>query len=122
MNDLNTAYEIQLEFYNLLDKHKESIYHWKAYLLDVNDKMETRKFEPYLDDNMVRKLIHMELNRTKKDIDIDTFQEDRKDKNKNQLAFYKQMRMDLSSLLAAIGIFSLTTDAIIHNIDGTTNK
>lgn len=122
MNDLNAAYESQWEFYNLLDTHKEAMYHWKAFLTDIKEKMNTGKLEPHLDENTARKLIRMELNRKKKDMDIDTFQDDSQDEHKNQLVFYQQMRIYLSDLLAAIGILNLNMDTIIHNIDETTNR
>ena len=122
MNDFNESYELHLEFYRLLDGHKEAVYHWKTYLLDVKDKMEAGKLEPHLDEITVSKLIYMEINRRKKDVDVETFQNDIHDKYKRQLAFYEQMRIDLSDVLAAISIISLDTNTIIENVEDTTNR
>jgi len=122
MNYLIEAHESHLEFYNVLAKHKGAIYHWKKYLLDVKDKMELNIIEPHLDENALSKLIHMELNRRKKDIDEETFQNDIEDKYKNQLAFYEQMRIDLSNILAAIAVLNLDSKNIINNVDNTMNR
>lgn len=122
MNDFNEAHEIHLEFYRLLDRHKEAVYHWKTYLVEVKDKMESGQLEPHLDEVTVSKLIQMELNRRKKDVDIETYQGDIHDKYKNQLAFYEQMRADLAHLLAAVSIFNLDDNAIIENVEDTTNR
>jgi hypothetical protein len=114
--------EVHLAFYNVLFKHKGAIYHWKTYLLDVKDKMESSKIEAHLDETAVNKLIHMEVNRRKKDVDEETFQNDIEDNYKNQLAFYEQMRIDLSNVLAAIAVLNLDNDSIIDNVEDTMNK
>jgi tetratricopeptide (TPR) repeat protein len=122
MNYLIEAHEVHLAFYNVLFKHKGAIYHWKTYLLDVKDKMESSKIEAHLDETVVNKLIHMEVNRRKKDVDEETFQNDIEDNYKNQLAFYEQMRIDLSNVLAAIAVLNLDNDSIIDNVEDTMNK
>jgi tetratricopeptide (TPR) repeat protein len=116
LNDLNEAHEIHLDFYN------GSEYHWKTYLLEVKDKMELGKLEPHLDEAAVSKLIHMELNRRKKDIDEDTFRKDAKDKSKNQLIFYRRLRVDLTNVLAAVAILNLDNESIINNAEDTLNR
>ena len=122
MNDWNEAHEMHLEFYRLLDRHKGALYHWKTYLVDIKEKMDGGKLEPHLDEVTVSKLIQMELNRRKKDVDVETFQGDIYDKYKNQLAFYEQLRVDLAHLLAAISIFNLDDNTIIENVEDTTNR
>ncbi len=122
MNQFMEAYEVHLEFYSILSKYKGAIYHWKAYLLDVKDKMGLGKREPYLDENGMNRLIQMELNRRKKDIDEQTFQNDLQDQYKNQLAFYEEMRIELSNILAAIALLNLDSKTIIDNVKDTTNK
>ncbi|CAF3339062.1 unnamed protein product [Rotaria sp. Silwood2] len=122
MNNLVEAHEVHLEFYNILSKHKGAIYHWKTYLLDIKDKMESDKLEPYLDKNDVSKLISMESNRRKQNVDQETFQNDIDDKYKNQLIFYERLRINLSNILAAINILNLDRDSIIDNVKNTSNK
>jgi len=122
MNNLIEAHESHLEFYNVFAKHKGATYYWKTYLLHVKDSMEADKLEPHLDETAVSKLIHMEVNRRKKDIDEETFQNDLQDKYKNKFAFYEQMRIDLSNVLAAISVFNLDRKSIINNTEDSMNK
>ena len=122
MNDLNAAHELHLEFYNLLTAHKGAEYHWKTYLLDVKDKMEAGKLEPHLDENAVSKLVNMELNRRRKGVDRETYENDIQDKYKNQLTFYERLRIDLSNVLAAISILNLDSASIIHNAEDKSDQ
>jgi tetratricopeptide (TPR) repeat protein len=122
MNNLIEAHESHLEFYNLLAKHKGAVYYWKTYLLHVKDNMEADKLEPHLDETTVSKLIHMEFNRRKKDVDEETFQNDHQDIYKNKLTFYEQMRIDLSNVLAAISVLNLDRTSIINNTEDSMNK
>ncbi|CAF5188736.1 unnamed protein product, partial [Rotaria magnacalcarata] len=121
MNDFVKAHEAHLQFYNILSKYKGTEYHWKAYLLDVKDKMELGKTEPHLDQAAVSKLINMELNRRKQCADQETFKYDTEDQYKNQLLFYERLRIDLANLLAAIALLNLDRDRIIDNIENTSN-
>ncbi|CAF1085516.1 unnamed protein product [Rotaria sordida] len=122
MNDLVVAHEVHFEFYNVLSKYKGAVYHWKTYLLDVKDKMESGKIEPHLDQNAISQLIHMETNRRKQNIDEETLQNDIEDHYKNQLIFYEQLRIDLSNILAAIAVLNLDRDNIINNVEDTSYK
>ena len=105
-----------------LTEHKGAEYHWKAYLLEVKDKMELNKLEPHLDETAVSKLLHMEINRRKKDADEETFRNDHKDKYKNQLKFYQKLRIDLTNVLAAVAILNLDNQSIMNNTEDTTNR
>lgn len=122
MNNLIEAHESHMKFYEILIKHRGAIYHWKKYLLDVKDKMEINQIEPHLDENSISKLIHMELNRRKRDMDLETFQNDIEDKYKNQLNFYEQMRMDLANILTAITVLNLDNKYILDNTEDTANR
>ncbi|CAF3238270.1 unnamed protein product [Rotaria socialis] len=122
MNDFVKAHEAHLQFYNILSKYKGTEYHWKAYLLDVKDKMELGKTEPHLDQAGVSKLIHMELNRRKQCADQETFKYDTEDQYKNQLLFYERLRIDLANLLGAIALLNLDRDRIIDNIENTSYR
>lgn len=122
MNNFIQAHESHMEFYNVLSKQRGAIYHWKKYLSDVKDRMEINRNEAHLDENAISKLIHMELNRRKKDVDEETYENDIDDKYKNQLAFYQQMRIDLANVLAAIAVINLDNKNIIDNTEDTANK
>ena len=122
MRDLLEAHQLHLEFYDALTKHKEALYHWKMYLADVKDKMESGKTELYLDQNSISELFHMEINRRKQNVDEETFKNDTDDQNKNQLAFYRQLRIDLSNMLAAISLFNLDHDAFLDNLKYTSHR
>ncbi|CAF3754531.1 unnamed protein product, partial [Rotaria sp. Silwood1] len=122
MNNFIQAHELHLKFYNILSKYKDAVYHWKTYLLDIKNKMELDKLEPYLDSNSVSKLIRMETNRRKQNIDEETLQNDIEDKYKNQLIFYQRLRIDLSNILVAIAILNLDRNTILNNVEDTSNK
>ena len=122
MKNFVEAHQLHLEFYDALTEHKEALYHWKMYLVDVKDKMESGKIEPYLDHNSVSELIHMEMNRRKQNADEETLKNDTQDQNKNQLAFYRQLRVDLSNMLTAIRFFNLNHDAFIDNLKHVSHR
>ena len=106
MNALLEAHELHLNFYDVLAEKPGAIHHWKTYLVDIEDKIALNSAEPYLTESVFGKLVHIESNRRKKNIDEDRFRNDIDDKHENQLAFYQQLRIDLSNVLAAISITS----------------
>jgi tetratricopeptide (TPR) repeat protein len=122
MNDLVESNQMHLEFYNILREHKGAIHHWTAFLEEVKEKKGSDKLDPHLDEAAVRKLIKMELNQRKMNVDVEEFENDKEDIYKNQLAFYKRLRIDLSNLLSAIALLSLDSDIIAHNLKGTPSK
>lgn len=65
MNCHIEAHDIHLEFYSIFLEHKKAISHWKAFLESVKEKEKSDKLELHLDEAAVRKLITMELNRSK---------------------------------------------------------
>jgi tetratricopeptide (TPR) repeat protein len=122
MNDVIEAHEWHLEFYNTLFEHNDAVLHWKTYLKDINEKMKLGKLEPHLDENAVRKLMHMERNRSTMNIDEENYKNDAEDRYKNQLAFYIRFRTDLSDVLAAIALSNIDSGIIAHNLRGTPSK
>ena len=102
MDDLIAAHEWHLQFCDVLNENKEAEQHWKVYLKDINERMEAGNLAPHLDENAVRKLIHMEYNRKIRNIDEANYQNDTEDQRQNQLQFYTYLRRNLSDVLAAI--------------------
>jgi tetratricopeptide (TPR) repeat protein len=111
MNDIILAHEWHLEFYDILFEYKHAEQHWKAYVKDISEKMESSNLDPHLDENAVRKLMHMERNRKIRSIDEENYTNDTEDQYKNQLAFYLHLRNDLSNVLAAIALSNLDDDS-----------
>jgi tetratricopeptide (TPR) repeat protein len=122
MNDLIGAHQWHLEFCDMFYEHREAVHHWKAYLKDINERMESSNLEPHLDESAVRKLMHMERNRKVRNIDEENYKNDTEDQYKNQLSFYMRLRYDLSDVLAAIALANLDDDTIVHNIRSTPSK
>lgn len=122
MSDITEAHRLHMELYDLLSKNKEATYHWKAYILDVQEKMESGRIEPHLDQSSISRLIRMEFNRRKQSIDEETLRKDTQDHYKNQLVFYEKLRLELANLLAAISVLNLDHDFIVYNVDNQSKK
>ena len=117
------SHEVHLEFYKILSKHKAAVYYWKSYLVEIEEQMRAGQLEPHLNQTSVSQLIHMELNRRKYLVDLETLTNDQQDLDKNQLNFYERMRIDLTDLLTAISILNLESEMIIiNNAEDATNK
>lgn len=107
------AHRLHLEFYEFLDQNEQIVDRWKKFLLDCSEQLETKEAEAFLNETTFNQLTSIETNRRKKNIDEKKLREDREDKNFNQLAFYQQMRFDLSNLLVALTTLYFNPERLI---------
>lgn len=122
MNAIIEAHELHMHFYDQLEECPEAIHRWKTYLVQMQDKLDTNQTQEYIDENSLSRLIQIEFNRRKKDIDEEKFRNDTEDKQQNQLAFYRRLRLDLADLLASIAVLNLDQEQIIATSQQTSNQ